>query len=204
LVVRQEPAAARACGFGERDRRVIDPPPILELKVTDPQTGAVDQAELRYSSHVVQVSLYDDTGTRDVTTMVQPGRRAGRRLTGTLVASPVVAEDEKEQEGCFFTFSDLSCRMHGSYCLRFILIRIDPTNQQPGSSSPVVASVVSNIFTVYSAKDFPGVRPSTALTQALKRQGVTIAVKKGKRSATPKRKEDGVEAEDEEEEAEAE
>ncbi|KFY19523.1 hypothetical protein V491_04387, partial [Pseudogymnoascus sp. VKM F-3775] len=34
LHMRQQPLAARACGFGERDRRVVDPPPILELRIT--------------------------------------------------------------------------------------------------------------------------------------------------------------------------
>lgn len=35
LGVVQNPIRARCCGFGEKDRRPIDPPPILELIATD-------------------------------------------------------------------------------------------------------------------------------------------------------------------------
>ena len=49
LTMRQQPIAARACGFGERDRRVIDPPPIVQLSLRDfnPKSSA-DIAELRW------------------------------------------------------------------------------------------------------------------------------------------------------------
>uniref|UniRef100_A0A1D1XQ09 Velvet domain-containing protein n=1 Tax=Anthurium amnicola TaxID=1678845 RepID=A0A1D1XQ09_9ARAE len=44
LRVSQQPLRARMCGFGEKDRRPIDPPPIVQLVVTDekgnPDTGA--------------------------------------------------------------------------------------------------------------------------------------------------------------------
>lgn len=33
LVVCQQPLHARMCGFGEKDRRPIDPPPIVQLIV---------------------------------------------------------------------------------------------------------------------------------------------------------------------------
>lgn len=39
LNIRQQPVAARSCGFGERDRRVIDPPPIVELLIEGPKIG---------------------------------------------------------------------------------------------------------------------------------------------------------------------
>jgi hypothetical protein len=35
LAVVQDPIRARCCGFGEKDRRPIDPPPILELIAED-------------------------------------------------------------------------------------------------------------------------------------------------------------------------
>ena len=82
-------------------------------------------------------------------------------------------------EGCFFCFPDLSCRTHGKYRLRFVLMRIDPMNLHVGGFSPILAEVFSESFTVYTAKDFPGMRPSSALTRALKLQGCNIQVKKG-------------------------
>ncbi|RDW81003.1 velvet factor family protein [Aspergillus mulundensis] len=35
LYIRQQPIAARACGAGDRDRRPVDPPPIIQLLLTD-------------------------------------------------------------------------------------------------------------------------------------------------------------------------
>jgi hypothetical protein len=170
--------AARACGFGERDRRVIDPPPIIQLTVSDPKTGIVDLDELRYSLNLVHCTLWNEAGTGEETALIQPDRTT-RRLMGQLVASPSVAKDEHDVEGCFFCFPDLSCRTNGRYRLRFVLMRIDPMQMQVGDVSPILTDVLSDVFTVYTAKDFPGMRPSSALTRALKLQGCNIQVKKG-------------------------
>ncbi|KAF2875235.1 velvet factor-domain-containing protein [Massariosphaeria phaeospora] len=188
LRVRQQPIAARACGFGERDRRVIDPPPIIQLLVTDPKTGVAEQEELRYSLNVVHCTLWNADGTNEETALIQPDRRTTRRLMGQLVASPSVAKDEHDVEGCFFCFPDLSCRTHGKYRLRFVLMRIDPMNLHVGGYSPILTEVLSDVFTVYTAKDFPGMRPSSALTRALKLQGCNIQVKKGNEKALARKR----------------
>jgi len=188
LIVRQQPIAARACGFGERDRRVIDPPPIIQLEVFDPKSGTVHLDELRYSLHIVHCTLWNAEGTSEETALIQPDRRTTRRLMGQLVASPSVAKDEHDVEGCFFCFPDLSCRTHGRYRLRFVLMRIDPANLHVGGFSPILTEVLSDVFTVYTAKDFPGMRPSSALTRALKLQGCNIQVKKGNEKALAARK----------------
>jgi hypothetical protein len=188
LKVRQQPIAARACGFGERDRRVIDPPPIIQLTVHDPKAGVVDLDELRYSLNVVHCTLWNADGTGEETALVQPDRRSTRRLMGQLVASPSVAKDEHDVEGCFFCFPDLSCRTHGRYRLRFVLIRIDPANLHVGGVAPILTEVLSDVFTVYTAKDFPGMRPSSALTRALKLQGCNIQVKKGNEKALARKR----------------
>ena len=104
---------------------------------------------------------------------------ATRRLMGTLVASPYPAKDEHGTAGTFFVFPDLSCRQPGKYRLRFKLMRIDPTMMQPGMSSPSVASITTDIFSVFTAKDFPGMRASSALLKSLRRQGWNVGVKKG-------------------------
>ncbi|KAJ9665817.1 hypothetical protein H2201_004125 [Coniosporium apollinis] len=179
LRVRQQPIAARACGFGERDRRVIDPPPIVQLIATDPRTGRPDNDEMRYSLNVVHCTLWNADATQEETALVQPDRPTTRRLMGQLVASPSVAKDEHDVEGCFFCFPDLSCRTHGRYRLRFVLMRIDPLNLHVGGFTPILSEALSDVFTVYTAKDFPGMRSSSALTRALKLQGCNIQVKKG-------------------------
>lgn len=167
---------------------MIDPPPIIQLLVRDPITGTSDIDELRYSLHIVHCTLWSADGLTEETALEQPDRRRTRRLMGQLVASPSVAKDEHDVEGCFFCFPDLSCRTHGRYRLRFVLMRLDPTQMQVGNFSPILTEVLSDVFTVYTAKDFPGMRPSSALTRALKLQGCNIQVKKGNEKALARKR----------------
>ena len=107
---------------------------------------------------------------------------------GTLVASPFVgndpeapsSDDENARLGCFFIFPDLSCRQNGHYKLRFTLMKVSMPNMGEGGQGSIAGSIDSEVFEVFSAKDFPGMRASTALTKELKRQGATVSVKKGK------------------------
>ncbi|CZT47465.1 uncharacterized protein RSE6_08027 [Rhynchosporium secalis] len=181
LRMRQQPVAARACGFGERDRRVIDPPPILQMHVSAPHLTASEISKLISSSYlVIHCILWDSENNCDASAM--PGttdKRQQRRLMGTLVASPFVGKDEHQVEGCFFTFPDLSVRTPGKYSLRFSLVSLNPMKMGPGACEPVRSTIISSDFQVFNAKDFGGMRASTELTKALKHQGCLISVKKG-------------------------
>jgi hypothetical protein len=177
--VRQQPFAARSCGFGERDRRVIDPPPIVQLSIHDPGLAADEVSRrLRHQFSVVHCSIWDEKGTRDMSSMPEDFRQQ-RRLMGTLVASPFVGQDEHGAEGCFFCFPDLSCRTPGSFRLKFALVVLDPRRMHMGERSAIVATAMSDVFQVYNAKDFPGMKASTLLTKRLKEQGCLISIKKG-------------------------
>ncbi|KAJ5755424.1 Velvet factor [Penicillium manginii] len=46
LHVRQQPIAARACGAGDRDRRPVDPPPIVQILLTDFDPGSQDDRDI--------------------------------------------------------------------------------------------------------------------------------------------------------------
>ncbi|RFU28044.1 hypothetical protein B7463_g8289, partial [Scytalidium lignicola] len=181
LTVRQQPLAARACGFGERDRRVIDPPPILQLTIDSSNlTPAQVISRLSPSYSVVHCSLWDPVRNVEDNTMPEStDKRQQRRLMGTLVASAFVGKDENDVEGCFFCFPDLSVRTPGTYSLKFSFIQIDPDKMSRGNSAPVRATVITEPFHVYNAKDFLGMRASTELTKRLKNQGCLISVKKG-------------------------
>ncbi|KAK4239865.1 velvet factor-domain-containing protein [Achaetomium macrosporum] len=198
ITVRQQPFAARSCGFGERDRRVIDPPPIVQLTIHDPSLSADEHARrLRHQFSVVHCSIWDDKGVKDMSSMPEDFRQQ-RRLMGTLVASPFVGLDEKGEEGCFFCFPDLSCRTPGTFRLKFALVVLDPARMCTGDRSAIVATAMSDAFQVYNAKDFPGMRASTALTKRLKEQGCLISIKKG----NEKREVGGGKGDDEDEDEE--
>jgi hypothetical protein len=195
IIVRQQPSAARSCGFGERDRRVIDPPPIVQLSIFDDE-GRPVRPQPHFS--VVHCSIWDERGTKDMSSMPEDFRQQ-RRLMGTLVASPFVGFDEKGEEGTFFCFPDLSCRTPGSFRLKFALVVLDPKRMIMGGKSPIVATAMSEPFQVYNAKDFPGMKASTPLTKRLKEQGCLISIKKGneKSSAAHDRDESGDDDDDE-------
>jgi len=167
----------------------------LSLAGYDP-TSQADVAELKTPFLVVHCTLLSVSAQPspyekgdDVTAIPEPNNteRMTRRLTGTLVASPFAGTDldapasrnDNARLGCFFVFSDLSCRQVGRYRLRFQIMKIGPEILNVGGRTSVVRIVESHVFEVFSAKDFPGMRASTALTRDLKRQGAAVSVKKG-------------------------
>ncbi|KLJ08284.1 hypothetical protein EMPG_16284 [Blastomyces silverae] len=59
LFVRQEPIAARACGFGNKSRRPIDPLPVIQLLMTDfSPHSEEDMKQLTNAQHVVVCHLF--------------------------------------------------------------------------------------------------------------------------------------------------
>ncbi|MCJ1379046.1 hypothetical protein MMC17_002145 [Xylographa soralifera] len=195
LQIRQQPIAARACGQGERDRRTIDPPPILQLTLTDFDPDSQDdQAKIRWPMNIVHCALHSiprrtSSAGRDVSSISDPNNsaRLSRRLMGTLVANPFIGIDpetpssapDNSRTGCFFIFHDLSCRQNGLYRLHFTLVSLNVSSLLPGGPMPTIAEVDSDVFEVFSAKDFPGMRASSLLTKGLKLQGANVQVKKG-------------------------
>ncbi|KAF2785608.1 hypothetical protein K505DRAFT_368995 [Melanomma pulvis-pyrius CBS 109.77] len=67
LKVEQQPIRARMCGFGDKDRRPITPPPCIRLIVCDANTGKeVDFQEVDSTFFVLTVDLWDAEGSREV------------------------------------------------------------------------------------------------------------------------------------------
>ncbi|RKP24568.1 velvet factor, partial [Syncephalis pseudoplumigaleata] len=162
LTVVQQPQRARMCGFGEKDRRPVDPPPVVQLSVLDERNNRDEQME-RSPFFIVHVTLSATTT---------------RVMMGTLVSSPSVLKDDRGATGCFFCFPDLSIRCEGSYRLRFTLVRLNEYDgEEPECNGRVVAEVDSDPFTVYSAKRFPGMTESTDLSKAFARQGLKIPIR---------------------------
>lgn len=179
LNVRQQPRAARACGYGDRDRRVLDPPPIVQLNVMGSgMTEDEKKTYLRYPTYVMSCSIYDETGTKDAA-YIDNEYPSRRRMMGTLISSPFVGNDEHGIEGCFFCFPDISCRTPGAFRLQFTLMMLDPPRAATVRHFPTIAEVQTEVFNVYSAKEFPGMVASSELAKRLREQGCIISIKKG-------------------------
>ncbi|KAF2109130.1 velvet factor-domain-containing protein [Lophiotrema nucula] len=67
LSVEQQPVRARMCGFGDKDRRPITPPPCIRLIVCDAATGKeIDFPDVDSTFFVLTVDLWDADGQREV------------------------------------------------------------------------------------------------------------------------------------------
>lgn len=68
--------------------------------------------------------------------------------------------------------------------LRFSFVDVGMPSTNSGEQqlnlgrAPVLASCFSDVFTVYSAKKFPGVVESTALSKCFATQGIKIPIRK--------------------------
>jgi len=64
--------------------------------------------------------------------------------------------------------------------MNFVDIAGDPSSDHPlcKTKAPVLASTYSEAFQVYSAKKFPGVIESTALSKCFAGQGIKIPIRK--------------------------
>ncbi|KAG9235098.1 velvet factor-domain-containing protein [Amylocarpus encephaloides] len=67
LSVVQQPQRARMCGFGDKDRRPITPPPCVRLIITDAATGKEkDLNDVEHGMFVLNVDLWSAEGTAEV------------------------------------------------------------------------------------------------------------------------------------------
>lgn len=236
LRVEQQPQRARMCGFGDKDRRPITPPPCVRLVVKSIDTGQeVDVDRLDGAFFVLQVDLWDQDGNRDVniirasssapsqsiSTAVQMGYPPPaspmyvdnlgynmnqfampnyvmpqtvphqnqhmvftRNLIGSLTVNASQLKDTEGNAGFWFVLSDLSVRTEGWFRLRMTFIDVGTPSANGGDSElnrhrcPVLSSIFSDRFQVYSAKKFPGVIESTPLSKCFAHQGIKIPIRK--------------------------
>lgn len=187
LVIRQQPKQARLCSSKERDRRPVDPPPIIQLKVD----GYGDEAQnfLQSPYYFMCANLVHPTDNSESFTI------SSRYLAGTVVSSLHKLKDIDNNDGGFFVFGDISVRAEGRYRLRFSLFEI------VRDEVVHIQSTISDVFTVYSSKTFPGMSESTFLSRSFSDQGVRIRIRKEhriqmKRPQSNNRQSDTAEGED--------
>lgn len=107
-------------------------------------------------------------------------------LTGSLASSIHRLRDTINTEGGFFVFGDLSVKQEGRFRLRFTLYERDDEGDEP--SFNFVSELITNVFTVYSSKNFPGMTESTFLTRTFSDQGVKLRLRKDSRTLTTRKR----------------
>nr|POE63212.1 velvet complex subunit b [Quercus suber] len=253
LVVAQQPQRARMCGFGDKDRRPITPPPCIKLELTDLAGNPVDIDSIDGSFFVLQVDLWSDSADREVnivrasnstpTTSIStatttsfpptlepprepmgyyagasgygfanmgahgqypygsgmhlpphmgqpvpsymPGAQSSgtmftRNLIGSLTVNASRLNDPDNNTNYWFVLQDLSVRTEGFFRLKMNFIDVGATTGGGlnKGKAPVLAWVFSDAFQVFSAKKFPGVIESTALSKCFASQGIKIPIRK--------------------------
>ncbi|KAI8095495.1 velvet factor-domain-containing protein [Thamnidium elegans] len=205
LIIRQQPVHSRMCGIGERvDRRPIDPPPVVQIKMN----SSNDDRLSTLSSYLFLIAvLVPAEGAED---QEQLNILLHSKLTvGRTVSSLYILRDLDGSDSAFFVFSDISVRAEGNYRLRMCLFNIKE------STVNYNLSVLTEPFTVYSAKTFPGMYRSCPLVQNFAKQGLKIRIRKesgprpsryshSKRKSLRKASENTSEEDDDEEEEEEE
>jgi len=118
-----------------------------------------------------------------------------RTLVGPLSANACRLLDEHRKPGVFFLFQDLSVRTEGMFRLRLRLMNVGaPPAPERGAFrvhtdvSPVLAQTFTEPFAVFSAKRFPGVPDTTALSIALGNQGQKLPLRNRHGSGKPGRR----------------
>lgn len=123
-----------------------------------------------------------------------------RNLIGSVAVSAALLADTAGKLGFWFILQDLSVRQEGTFRLKLTFADVselgamlaNKSAQSPGTdpatnskhannlakSSPILATCFSEPFHVHSAKKFPGVKESTALSKCFAQQGVKIPIRK--------------------------
>ncbi|GAB7353765.1 hypothetical protein MBLNU459_g4155t1 [Dothideomycetes sp. NU459] len=172
LVVRQQPKEALVTQAGkEKNRKPIDPPPIVELKVT-PSKDPIRQ--------------YLQSPYLFMTCSLVPGGEgsehshvlAAQALCGQMVSSLHRLKDTNNEDGGFFVFGDVSVRLLGRHHLVFSLFELRKENGEVA----FLKSVTSEPFDVVQQKAWHGLEESTYLSRAFSDQGVRLRLRKENRT----------------------
>jgi len=141
-------------------------------------------------------------------TIPLPRHTYTRTLVGPLCANASRLLDEHRKPGIFFLFQDLSIRTEGVFCLRIRLMNVGASPApEPGAvrvhndTSTVLAQTFTDSFTVFSAKRFPGVPDTTALSIAFGNQGQKLPLRNRHGSAKTRKRQRSVSDGDSEEES---
>lgn len=184
----QEPERARACGAGLKstnDRRPVDPPPVVELRIFDITGGRERDITFTYNANFfifTSLKLARPVAHGRVQT---PAATSPPVLTG--VPCSGIAYLDRPEEAGYFLFPDLSVRHEGRYKLAFTLYEetkeaadfdIEDTETLDTQNFAFRMEIESEPFTVYSAKKFPGLSESTALSRNLSDQGVRVRIRR--------------------------
>ncbi|OAD06587.1 hypothetical protein MUCCIDRAFT_107163 [Mucor lusitanicus CBS 277.49] len=150
IILRQQPTRAKISVPNERDKRSIEPPPIVQMQWINFSNEEKKQS-LQSPFYFVMVNIVH-AETPDTASPLP----TQEYLSGATVSSLYRLRDIDNTDGGFFVFGDLA-------------VKKQVENRK---------NILSNAFMVYTTKQYPGPMESTFLSRAFSDQGVKIRVRK--------------------------
>ncbi|OAA79537.1 sexual development activator VeA [Akanthomyces lecanii RCEF 1005] len=188
LKVLQQPERARACGAGMKansDRRPVDPPPVVELRIIEgPSVEEGKDITFDYNANFFLYASLEQARPMAHGRVQTPATLNPPILTG--VPASGMAYLDRPHEAGYFIFPDLSVRHEGYFCLSFSLFEttkeekdfdLEPaTDMPPGVDWRMEIKTLP--FNVFSAKKFPGLMESTTLSKIVADQGCRVRIRR--------------------------
>ncbi|KAI0025739.1 velvet factor-domain-containing protein [Xylariomycetidae sp. FL0641] len=192
LEVLQQPERARACGSGPKssaDRRPVDPPPVVILRVLEGETpDTARDITFDYNVDFFCYASLEHARPMAHGRVQTPAATSPPVLTGFPVSGCCYL-DRPDPAG-YFLFPDLSVRHEGRYRLVFSLYELIKEDQDRDADMSYQESddsvgdachrmdLKSADFVVYSAKKFPGLTESTTLSRTVAEQGCRVRIRR--------------------------
>ncbi|OAA70473.1 red and blue light sensing protein [Cordyceps fumosorosea ARSEF 2679] len=199
LRVLQQPERARACGAGMKansDRRPVDPPPVVELRIIEgPSVETGKDITFDYNANFFLYASLEQARPMAHGRVQTPATLNPPILTG--VPASGMAYLDRPNEAGYFIFPDLSVRHEGYFRLSFSLFETTKEEKdfdlEPASDMPPGVDwrmeIKTKPFNVFSAKKFPGLMESTTLSKIVADQGCRVRIRRDvrmrKRDAKP-------------------
>ena len=181
------------------DRRPVDPPPVVELKIFEGEGEAKTDITFSHNANFFLFTTLENA--RPIAKVRTPATAPPTFpvLTGSPVAG--MAYLDRPTQAGYFIFPDLSVRHEGLYRLSFSLFEelkepkdadVEPPEGTPKTQDKLLNSnpmaprahvhfrleVKSVPFAVYSAKKFPGLSESTPLSRTVAEQGCRVRIRR--------------------------
>lgn len=165
------------------DRRPVDPPPVVELKIYEGD-GPGQGTDVTFSYNANFFLLTElETARPMAHGRVAQAQTQLAVLTGSNVTG--MAYLDRPTEAGYFIFPDMSIRHEGKYRLNFILFEQtkeakdeDIEGEPGGEHFDSRLEIKTKRFTVYSAKKFPGLAESTSLSRTVAEQGCRVRIRR--------------------------
>jgi len=170
------------------DRRPVDPPPIIELRIFEGQPDQEVDITWDYNANFFVFATLEHARHMASGRVPSSAHNNVPVLTGSPGAGMALLE--RPQKAGYFIFPDLSVRHEGKYRLNFSLYeelknQKDMDSEAPEHHESMKTAHVSHRlevktvpFTVFSAKKFPGLTTSTPLSIQFAEQGCRVRIRR--------------------------